>query len=278
VTQDLLAAVVKGAVPLTTAAIESELTNDRLTIAMTASCDGDGFVLSGEKRFVQAARDASTLVVAARLDGALALFAVPRGTAGVDVERLKPLDWSALDSVKFDSVVVPAESLIAKGTEAERLLREALCQSDILLSAELCGLAEAALDLAVEYAKIRETYGKPIGQYQAVKHRLVNLRADIEIGKALVRAAAGAVTSQSAGWRLASAQAAYWSIDAVKKVPEGCLQVFGGIGFTWEHDIHLYLRRCATLASQLGERAEHREVIVEALDKGRFGGASADAA
>lgn len=268
---ELCSTVTDGVAPLTIAVLEADLTSDRTDVALAALAGSKGWVLQGEKRFVGYARSASFLIVAARLeDGELGLFAVPANSARISCKPLKMLDWSAIDSVTFDDVIVPATNLVARGARARDILREALSQADVLLVAEMCGVADVALDLAVDYAKIRETYGKPIGQYQAVKHRLVNLRADIEIAKALVRAASNSITGNANDRHVAAAQAAYWAIDALKKVPEGCLQVFGGIGFTWEHDIHLYLRRCATLASQLGDRTEYREMIVGALDKARF--------
>jgi alkylation response protein AidB-like acyl-CoA dehydrogenase len=266
--QALLDGIVQGEAPVTLAILEAELVSDRRNVKLTAVREASGWTLNGEKRFVPAAREASTLIVAARLhDGSPALFAIPTDAAGLRIQRLKPLDWSAIDSVTFEDVTVGEERLIAQGPDAEALLDDAILRSDVLLSAEMCGLAETALGLAADYARVRETYGKPIGQYQAVKHRLVNMLADIEIAKALVRAATTEIASGSPTRRIAAGEVAYWSIDSLKKVPESCIQVFGGIGFTWEHDIHLYLRRCATLASMLGERAEHREVIVEALDK-----------
>jgi alkylation response protein AidB-like acyl-CoA dehydrogenase len=266
---ELLEAIARGEEPLTVATLEAELVGDRRNVKLKATPAAAGWILNGEKRFVAAAREASTLVVAAQLeDGSPGLFAVPRTAAGLRIERLKPLDWSAIDAVTFEDVTVEEDRLIARGQDAADLLDDAILRSDVLVSAEMCGLAQTALGLAADYARVRETYGKPIGQYQAVKHRLVNMLADIEIAKALLRAASNEIAAGSPTRRVAAAEVAYWSIDVLKKVPESCIQVFGGIGFTWEHDIHLYLRRCATLASFLGERAEHREAIVNALDRG----------
>jgi alkylation response protein AidB-like acyl-CoA dehydrogenase len=265
----LLALAADGSAPLTLALREAALTSDRGNVTLAARRAGDGWVLEGMKLFVPAAREAGMIVVAARLDdGALGLFAVPGRTQGLETERLKPLDWSALDTLRLAQVACPADRLIARGDEAERLLGEALVQGDVLACAEIAGIADSALELAVAYAKDRVAFGKPIGQFQGVKHRLVNLRADIEIARALTRVATQDIANQDPKRRVSAAQAAFWCVDALKKVPEGCLQVFGGIGFTWEHDIHLYLRRAATLASLLGERAEYRETVARNLDDG----------
>jgi alkylation response protein AidB-like acyl-CoA dehydrogenase len=267
--RSLLPFAADGSSPLTLALREAALVSDRSKVALAARRAGEGWVLEGMKLFVPAAREACVIVVAARLDdGSLGLFAVPGGAQGLETERLKPLDWSALDTLRFANVACGADRLIARGEEAERLLREALIQADVLVCAEIAGIADSALDLAVAYAKDRVAFGKPIGQFQGVKHKLVNLRADIEIARALLRTATQDIANQDPKRRVAAAQAAFWCLDALKRVPEGALQVFGGIGFTWEHDIHLFMRRSATLASQLGERAEYREIVAENLDKG----------
>ena len=94
------------------------------------------------------------------------------------------------------------------------------------------------------------------------------LQTCIVDARALIRTATQNIAISDDKRRVSAAHTAYWCLDKLKKVPEGCMQVFGGIGFTWEHDIHLYLRRTATLASLLGEQAEHREVVVNHLDTG----------
>lgn len=267
--KEILPLAADGRAPLTLALREAELVSDRMKVALVAKKSGGGWTLDGEKRFVPAARDASQIVVAARLDdGSLGLLAVSTKAPGVTIERVKPLDWSALDTVRFAGVALAADRLVARGEEAEKLLRDALVQGDVLLCAEIAGIADSALDLAVAYAKDRVAFGKPIGQFQGVKHKLVNLRADIEIARALIRTATMDIAGGEAKRRISAAQAAYWCIDALKKVPEGALQVFGGIGFTWDHEVHLFLRRAATLASQFGDRAEYREIVARHLDEG----------
>ena len=103
--------------------------------------------------------------------------------------------------------------------------------------------------------------------FQAVKHKLVNLRIDVEIAAALVQAAVHTLSTGTPERTITAARAAFWCVDRLRKVPEGALQVFGGLGFTWEHDIHLYLRRAATLASLLGEPARYRDIVVDELER-----------
>jgi len=265
--QRLLPGAASGEAPLVLALREG-LSADRTNVKLAARAEGGGFVLEGSKLFVPYANAARELIVAARLEGQLALFTVPASAAGVQLVKLNPLDWSALFEVKFGAVKVGADALLARGDEAAKLLGEALLQGDTLIACEVAGVCQTALDLAAAYANDRIAFGRPIGQFQGVKHRLVNLRADIEVGRALIRTATQDIAAADPKRRVSAAHVAFWCIDKLKKVPEGCLQVFGGIGFTWEHDIHLYLRRAATLSSLLGEQSEYREIVMNHLDTG----------
>ena len=264
----LLPGAASGQAPLTLALLEAGLSVERMNVKLSAASKGGGYELNGSKMFVTYANAARHFIVAARLDGDVALLAVPADAKGIELVRLTPLDWSSLFEVKFTAVSAGADALLARGDEAKTLLREALLEGDTLLCCEMVGVCQAALDSAAIYANERIAFGKPIGQFQGVKHRLVNLRADIEVARALIRTATQDIATGDDKRRVSAAHTAYWSLDKLKKVPEGCMQVFGGIGFTWEHDIHLYLRRTATLASLLGEQAEHREVVVNNLDTG----------
>jgi alkylation response protein AidB-like acyl-CoA dehydrogenase len=131
--------------------------------------------------------------------------------------------------------------------------------------AELVGVAAAVHDAATEYAKHREAFGRPIGAFQAVKHRLVDLRADVEIARALAGRAARAVEDDSPDAAAMVGLAAFWAGERMRAVPEGAIQVFGGIGYTWDHDAHCFLRRAAVLTALLGVPAAHRDVAVEWL-------------
>jgi alkylation response protein AidB-like acyl-CoA dehydrogenase len=264
----LLPGAASGNAPLALALLEAGLGMDRLNVKLAATAAAGGYELNGSKLFVTYANAARHFIVAARLDGEVALLAVPADAKGIELVRLMPLDWSSLFEVKFGAVKVGADALLARGADATALLREALIEHDTLLCCEMVGACQAALDSAAVYANERIAFGKPIGQFQGVKHRLVNLRADIEVARALIRTATQDIAVSDDKRRVSAAHTAYWALDKLKKVPEGCMQVFGGIGFTWEHDIHLYLRRTATLASLLGEQAEHREVVVNHLDTG----------
>jgi len=273
--QRILPGVAGGETTLALALLEPGLSTDPLSTdpmnVSLAVTEAGGFRLDGVKLFVPFGNHVDYLVTVARLPGdeGLGLFLVDARAAGVHTRALKPLDWSPLAEVTYDNVVVEPEAVIARGAPASELVAEVLLRSRLATAIELLGVAEAALELAVGYAGDRVAFGRPIGSFQAVKHKLVDLRANVEVARALSQGAAQLIAIGSPEARVAVARAVFWALDTLRKVPEGALQVFGGIGFTWDHDIHLFLRRAATLASLLGERATHREVIVDALEGGR---------
>jgi alkylation response protein AidB-like acyl-CoA dehydrogenase len=268
---EVLPRVATGEALLSLALLEEELTAEPTRVRLAARRDAGGYRLSGVKLFVPLANAAHFFVVVARpaeQDEAPALLLVPREAEGLSTRQLKPLDWSPLGELTFADVFVPDTRVLAAETNGAAVLEETLLRGGLLTCLELLGVAETALQLAVDYAKDRVAFGRPIGSFQAVKGRLVNLRMNTEIATALCQAAVHDVAAEAPERRLTAARAAFWAVDTLRKVPEGSLQVFGGIGFTWEHDIHLYLRRATTLAALLGEPARYREIVVEALDRG----------
>jgi alkylation response protein AidB-like acyl-CoA dehydrogenase len=212
-----------------------------------------GVVLSGVTPFVPYGSVADSFVTSAAREGsgALLVCVVDATTDGVSVTPLRALDASPLADVAFGDVRVDAGAVIAEGADAQRILDGARARLSIAWSAELVGVAAAVHEAATEYAKHRVAFGRPIGAFQAVKHRLVDLRGDIEVARALVSRAAQAVESGSADAEAMVALAAFWAAQRLRAVPEGAIQVFGGIGYTWEHDAHLYLRRAAVLTALL---------------------------
>jgi alkylation response protein AidB-like acyl-CoA dehydrogenase len=263
----VLPAIARGDTTLALALLEPGLTADLTRVTLAATRTDSGYRLDGTKLFVPFGQHADALVTVARLEhGGIALFLAGGEAAGLRRRALKPLDWSPLAEVVYDGVTVGPDDLIASGDRALEILEAVISRGRLITAIELLGVAEGALEMAVEYAKERVAFGRPIGSFQAVKHKLVDLRANVEVARALSQGAAQRLALGAPDARLAAARAVFWALDTLRKVPEGSLQVFGGIGFTWDHDIHLYVRRAATLASLLGERATHRDIIVSHLD------------
>jgi acyl-CoA dehydrogenase len=140
-----------------------------------------------------------------------------------------------------------------------------LDRAAVLISAELLGLAARMLDVSVDYAKTREQFGRPIGSFQAVKNRLADMHVDVEGMRSSAYYAAWAVQTGAPGAALAASTAKSWCGDAGRRVVASALQVHGGIGFTWEHDLHLYLKRAEVDARLYGDPAWHRARLIRLL-------------
>jgi len=201
------------------------------------------------------------LVCAGTGDGAVLGVVDPAG-AGVQRATVSPLDHNPAARISLQDAPI---RVLAEGERAVRRHREATLRARVVGAAELVGIAAAANEAATEYAKLRVAFGRPIGAYQAIKHRLVDQRCSIEVGRALVNRAADACQQAHPDAEPLASLAAFWGIAALRAVPEGATQVFGGIAYTWEHDAHVHLRRAARVAAGLGPRAHHRDVVARWL-------------
>ncbi|WP_280496179.1 acyl-CoA dehydrogenase family protein [Nocardia asiatica] len=187
---------------------------------------------------------------------------VPPGTAGLRVEALAPLDPSTpLARVHCADLRVPPDHVFVAPHAAEDLLVA-------LVAAELAGVAGWCLETAVEYAKVREQFGRKIGSFQAVKHICAWMLCRTELIRAVAADTAAAVDDGGAELPIAAAIAAAIALDAAVETAKDCIQVLGGIGFTWEHDAHLYLRRATALRQLLGGSARWRARVAESTRRG----------
>ncbi|HVH05911.1 MAG TPA: acyl-CoA dehydrogenase family protein [Myxococcota bacterium] len=238
-------------------------------LARTAGSD---FVLSGTVAQVVDGCAADLVVVVARAsDGALALFAVPGDARGLERRALPTLDRTRrLAALALRDVRVPATARLG-GAEAHgaAALERTLDRARIALAAEQVGGAQRCLDLAVAYAKERVQFGRPIGSFQAIKHRLAEMMVRVETARSAAWWASGVAALGDADEiaRVASLAKA-WSSEAFFHAAAECLQVHGGVGFTAEYDVHLYLKRARAGEAWLGDPAWHRERIAGALGLG----------
>ena len=220
-------------------------------------------VVTGESSAVLGAPDADVLVLAAGDD----VVVVDAGAEGVTVTAVEPLDTTrSTGSVALREVTVPADRVLRGAARNARTVFR------ILASAEAVGVSWAALEMAVEYAKVREQFGRTIGTFQAVKHHAANMLVDAEVATAATWDAARADDLDSA-W-FPAAVAASHAIRAQVFNAQNNIQLHGGIGYTWEHDAHLYLRRARMLAALMADRADPLLDVVEGQRSGRAHGAS----
>ena len=230
------------------------------SFTMEARAEGDGVVLDGEKVLVLDAASADFFLVATT-DGRRHL--VERAADGVSVSAEPSIDLTRrLYSVRFDGVQVAAGQTLPAGEADYYPVFFRLC---VALAAESTGIAQKTLEMAVEYAKDRKQFGRPIGSYQAVSHRCAQMLLETENSRSAVYGAAWAADAAPETLPLAASMAKAYASDAGWRVPDASIQVHGGIGFTWEHDLHLFLKRGKANAAMFGDAKWHRERVAEAV-------------
>jgi alkylation response protein AidB-like acyl-CoA dehydrogenase len=229
-------------------------------VRMQAEEEGDGVVLDGEKILVLDAASADFFLVATA-DGRRHI--VESDADGVTVTPETSIDLTRrLSSVRFDGVRVAAGDSLP-GSEAEYFdVFHRLC---VALAAESTGVAQRTLEMAVAYAKDRQQFGRPIGAYQAVSHRCAQMLLETENSRSAVYGAAWAADAEPESLHLAASMAKAYASDAGWRVPNASIQVHGGIGFTWEHDLHFFLKRGRANAAMFGDAKWHRERVADAV-------------
>jgi alkylation response protein AidB-like acyl-CoA dehydrogenase len=224
-----------------------------------ASADG-GVRLDGEKILVMDAEAADFLLVATS-DGKRHL--VDSDQSGISIEREDSIDPTRrLYSVRFDGVEVAAERTLPAEGEDYFPVFHRVC---VAISAELTGIAQRTLEMGVDYAKERQQFGRPIGAYQAVSHRCAQMLLETEGARSATYYAAWAADASPEDLPMAASMAKAYASDAGWRVPDESLQVHGGIGFTWEHDLHLFLKRAKVDAAMFGDAHWHRERVADAI-------------
>jgi alkylation response protein AidB-like acyl-CoA dehydrogenase len=227
---------------------------------------GDGWRLDGVARYVQAASHASLLlVVAVGPDDEVRNVLVPMSVGrGVSVRALSGLDVTRrFAEVRFESVLVPAANLLPGGWE---VVEYGLALATVLQSAESVGAADLLFDATVDYMKTRVQFGRTIGSFQAIKHRLSDLLMQLEAMRAAVYYAALALGDGLGDAAEAVATAGAYVDDTFAHLCGESLQLHGGIGFTWEHDVHLFTRRAKVNQVLYGDGAWHRERLVRLME------------
>jgi alkylation response protein AidB-like acyl-CoA dehydrogenase len=269
--KEALGAIAQGSARATLAFTEPSGRWDAGSVTLTAKPSGGGWQLDGVKQFVPDAEAADYIVVAARTRGegedGISLFLVKGRPKGMTVTPLKTLDQTRRwNEVRFDGTKLDADSLMGAGDKAWPHLKRALEWATAALCAEMVGGTQKVLETSTEYAKTRHQFGKPIGIYQAVSHKLADMLVLSESGRSATYYAAWAVDADAPDRSLAASMAKAYVSDAYRKVAGDGIQVHGGIGFTWEHDMHLYFKRAKSSEVTLGDATYHRELVAQSLD------------
>jgi len=258
---EILPAICEG-VSLATWASGDRATGSVPDATLTATTCAGGFVVSGRTGPVPAATEAEWLLVSADGPEGPSQFILESATPGITATPLAGLDVTQrFGRLSFDQVVVAPTSLLGAFGGAGRDLERELRVACVLSTSETVGAMDALFDLTRRYAVDRTAFGRPIGSFQAVKHQLADMSLSLETSKAVAAAALRAVQEDhdDAGEILSMAKS--WVSDAGIDLVQGCAQVFAGIGFTWEHDLHLFLRRITMNGLLFGSSEWHRERI-----------------
>jgi alkylation response protein AidB-like acyl-CoA dehydrogenase len=228
---------------------------------VTAELGDDGYTVTGTRHFVLDGSTADVVLVVATTGTGVSLFAVAPGD--VDVTSLETLDMTRRQAnLVFDHA--PARLIGAPG-EAKDAIDAALSAGLAALAAEQVGGARRAMEMSVEYAKIREQFGRPIGSFQAIKHKCADMLLEVESSTSAAYAAGAAIGEKSNETALLASLAKSYCSEAFFHVAAETIQVHGGIGFTWEHPAHLYFRRAKASEMLFGNPVHHRERILKEL-------------
>lgn len=232
----------------------------------TARSDGNEVVLEGTKAYVEAAVAADHFLVTARSDSGLTQVLVPSQTDGVRVVAGRSVDMTRrFGRVELDGARLPSTAIVGQtggaGAAVERQLNLALA----LQCAELVGIADRALKVTLTYGADRYAFGRPVVSFQALKHRIADMTVWMEGAKAVSDALADAVDAGRPGVSLLANTAKAYVGEHCPDIVDDCVQISGGIGVTWEHDIHLYNRRAVVDRAVFGTPEEHKQRLYELL-------------
>jgi alkylation response protein AidB-like acyl-CoA dehydrogenase len=256
---------VRGALCLAEASGSYEPTD----VAATATIDGDDLVLAGTKCFAIEAATADELVVVVRLagtegDDGLTVVVVPG--SDVKTRAVRALDGSrAVADVMLDRVRVGPDRVLGPAGGAAPALRRALEEATVALALETVGTCQSIFDVTLEYAKSRQQFGVPIGSFQAIKHKFADMLIALERARATGYYAALTIAADDERRTLAVAVAKAAAGDCQRLLGKEGIQIHGGIGYTWEHDMHLYVKRAKSNDAFFGGTAWHRSRIASLL-------------
>lgn len=267
----MLPGVAAGEMRLAVAHLEPMGEWDADGVAMLAARDGDDVVLDGTKAYVIDGHTAHTLIVVAREPGStgeagITLVVVPADTPGLTATRVETLDQTRKQAtVEFSGVRVPSSAVLGEAGAGWAPLARTLALASVALAFEQVGGAAACLDMAVDYAKQRIQFGRPIGSFQAIKFKCADMLVDLESARSAAYYAGWAASEGDPDLAIAAPLAQAHCSEAYFHCAAENIQVHGGIGFTWEHDAHLYFKRAKSDELMFGSPADHRAALAARL-------------
>jgi alkylation response protein AidB-like acyl-CoA dehydrogenase len=264
--QQMLPRLGRGEAKVCAAVLEADGRYDPRGISMRASIRGNRATLNGAKLFVVDAHVSDYIICVARTRGGrdpesgISLFVLDITSPGIACTPLMSIDQTRrLCEVSFTRVGVSLEAMLGGRDAAWPALQRALDKATVALCAEMVGGAEKAMEMCVDYGKARVQFGRPIGSFQAVKHKIADMKVWVENAKSVVYYAAWAVDCDAPEASRAASMAKAYCSEMYSRVTADGIQVHGGVGFTWDHHMHLYFKRAKSSEVLLGDTTWHRE-------------------
>jgi alkylation response protein AidB-like acyl-CoA dehydrogenase len=268
--QRYLPAIASGKLLGTLALTEPSASFEPSGVSVRAESRNGTFVINGTKLFVLNAHTADALLVAVRTrdsggpENGISLLLVPGKAAGVDITPLHTIAADRQCEVEFRNVSVGADALVGTLNDGWALIKQTIDHATVAKCAEMVGIAQVAFDMAVDYAKNRVQFGRPIGSFQAIKHKCSDMIIDVDGSRFITYRAAWCLAGGLEAAREIS-MAKAWTSDACRRVCAQAHQIHGGIGFTKEYDLQLYFRRAKQGEVFYGDADLHREVVAQEI-------------
>jgi alkylation response protein AidB-like acyl-CoA dehydrogenase len=264
---DVLGALVAGEIVASWAFPEAGSRGILGAVSMEAGPDGAGWTLTGTKQPVESGAEAQCLLVAARTGDGLTQFLVPADAPGVTLTPLRTIDLTRrFSSVRFEGVKVDAAAVVGGAGDAGADVARQLGLANVMQCAEMVGAMDRAMDITVDWAMARYSFGRPLASYQALKHRFADMKTWLEASHALSDAATRAVQDESGDADEVVSGAKAYIGNYGPELCQECVQMHGGIGVTFEHDMHLFLRRVTLDSLLYGTVTDHRLRLTDLLE------------
>jgi alkylation response protein AidB-like acyl-CoA dehydrogenase len=271
--KEYLPKIANGELVLTLAVLEKDGDLWPEGVHLKATQRGDDYIIDGTKLFVPDAKAADYILVAARTkrsadpEEGITLFLVDTSEWGIYATPLKTMDETRKQyEVIFNRVAVSAKNIVGELHGGWPVIKDVVLKATAALCAEMVGGGEWVLETTVSYAKERIAFGVPIGNFQAIKHKCADMYSGLEYARSLMEWAAEAVREDSPDAPMAVSMAKSYCGDTYRMVTDRGVQIHGGIGFTWDHDMHLYFKRARSSDTAFGDSNYHRELIAAYYD------------